>query len=416
MTHQTTSPADSRIRVLRREETTRRLGGHGDNFHMSWAANDQQFVALCDGTGWSESAQHFYNSRLFALKGGPQEASFEEVSGYPQLVSSMLEDAPRYYSFGTLALEGRIYQFLSTFNHGVFRDDRSQWPDLRFIGAKLIYSPDNGRTWCNQDGSSPVIWEGWQQRSKERLVFFEEPQECFSLLSILQMGRNYADNRDGYVYVYAPNGNTEGTMNELVMFRVPKDQLLDRGAYEYFAGCRSNGSAMWVKDINSRGIVHTFPRGWVNTGLHPYAWQPSVVYNAPLRLYLMANWGMGCGLDGSWFAKPSYLGLWAAPNPWGPWRQIHEETAWMPASDPGARAYQPQISPKWIAPDGRSFWLVWTDFQTRDEECKRRLKAEWPHVSTREQHLRYHVQWRTNHPYYAFNAQRVDLQIEKESL
>ena len=25
--------------------------------------------------------------------------------------------------------------------------------------------------------------------------------------------------------------------------------------------------------------------------------------------------------------------------------------------------YQPQIAPKWIAPDGKSFWLVWTNFR-----------------------------------------------------
>ena len=44
----------------------------------------------------------------------------------------------------------------------------------------------------------------------------------------------------------------------------------------------------------------------------------------------------------------------------GPWTQIHEEPAWTPAADPGARASQPQIAPKWISDDGTSFWLVWT--------------------------------------------------------
>jgi hypothetical protein len=81
-----------------------------------------------------------------------------------------------------------------------------------------------------------------------------------------------------------------------------------------------------------------------------------VVYNAPLELYLMANWGMGCAADGMWFGKPSYLGFWISKTPWGPWEQIHEETAWMPLGDAGARAYQPQISPKWIADVRRSGW------------------------------------------------------------
>jgi hypothetical protein len=28
----------------------------------------------------------------------------------------------------------------------------------------------------------------------------------------------------------------------------------------------------------------------------------------------------------------------------------------------------PKIIPKWMAPDGKSFWLVWTDFQVIDNK------------------------------------------------
>ncbi len=82
-----------------------------------------------------------------------------------------------------------------------------------------------------------------------------------------------------------------------------------------------------------------------------------------------------------WFGKPSYLGFWAATHPWGPWTQIHEEKEWTPSGDGAAHAYQPQIGPKWIAPDGKSFWLVWTDFQFIDGQ----------------------------RPYYSFNTQKVEL-------
>ncbi len=206
-------------------------------------------------------------------------------------------------------------------------------------------------------------WEGWAERSRENMIFFEEPGDAFSLLTVVQMGRDYEYNRDGYVYVCAPNGNTEGTMNQLVMFRVPKDRVLDRSAYEYFVARSSGGEAAWSSDINARGVVHTFPSGWVNTQVHPYAWHPSVVYYAPLGCYLMANWGMGCSEEGMWFGQPSYLGFWTAPQPWGPWTQVHEETAWTPAGDPAAVAYQPQISPKWIAADGSHFWMAFTEFR-----------------------------------------------------
>jgi hypothetical protein len=350
----------------------------GDNWHTTWAADDRQYTALCDGTGWPNlhgPQPHGFNARVYAVTGDPPQPTFEYLRGYPDLFGEAYPNFSRYYGFGILAVEGRLYHYLSTPNHP-FSD-----PQPRFVGAKLIFSPDQGRTWCNQDGSSPVRWEPWAERSRRNMVFFDEPGEAFSLLTMLQMGRNYHDNTDGYVYVYAPNGNTEGSMNQMVMFRVPKERVLDRSAYEFFVSPRDDGTANWSPDIQARGVVHTFPPGWVNRSTHPYAWHPSVVYHAPLGTYLMANWGMGCDDNGHWFGKPSYLGFWTAPRPWGPWTQIHEEREWTPAGDRGARAYQPQIIPRWIAPDGGSFWLVWTDFQVFDDQ----------------------------RPFYAFNLQKVEV-------
>ena len=369
----------SSIKGIRRlEDTTLRLGGTGDNWHTTWANDDRQYVGLCDGTGWPGMPTRDYNSRLYAMHGDPPEVCFEYLPGYPDLISKWgTRESSRYYGFGVLALDGKIYQFLSTPNH-VFAE-----PEPRFVGAKLIYSPDNGESWRNQDGSCPVRWEEWEERSSDNMAFFFEPGDAFSLLTVLQMGKNYEHNTDGFIYVYAPDGNREGTMNQLVMFRVPKDGMLDRGAYEFFVARRPGGGAEWSRRIEERGVVHRFPSGWVNAKTHPYAWHPSVVYNAPLGVYMMANWGMGCGPDGDWFGKPSYLGFWTAPQPWGPWAQIHEDTEWTPAGDRGARAYQPQITPKWVADDGKSFWLVWTDFQVIDGQ----------------------------RPYYSFNVQRVEVLI-----
>jgi len=265
-----------------------------------------------------------------------------------------------------------------------------------------------------------VIWEDWDMQSRERLAFFQESDGAFSLLSILQMGRAYSANRDGYVYVYGVNGNVDGRMNELVMFRVPTDALLNRAAYEYFGGRRSSGSARWVKDIDARVPVHTFPRGWVNsTNLFPddlvvESWLPSVVYNEPLGLYLMASAGIGCAPDGTEFGKPSYLGFWVSSTPWGPWRQIHEETAWTPGGDPMACAYAPQIAPKWIAADGKSFWLVWADLQgirafARDSPL---LDASLEKADTAEKRTAVTTDFMRRYmPGYACNAQRVDLLV-----
>jgi len=352
-------PAATIAGVRRLDDTIiRRTTFSGDNWHTTWGADGHQYVLVCDD-------RIDYNTRLWRLVGDPPDFTFEPVTTHPgppdpdivaRKTGRPRSGQARYYGFGILAVGDTISHFLST------PDRWSGSP--KFVGAKFISSPDGGRTWRNQDGTTPVVFEDWGKRDQTNMTFWNEPDKAFSLLSILQMGKGYAQNRDGYAYVYTPNGSTEGRMNQLVLFRAPKGRLGDRAAYEYFAGLGPDGGATWSAAMADHKPVHTFPAGWVNTGWHPYAWHPSVVYDAPLGVYLMANWGMGTDpKTGKWFAKPSYLGLYAADHPWGPWRQVHEDTAWFP---PGGTAkgqcYQPQILPGWIAPDGKSFWLAWTQF------------------------------------------------------
>ncbi len=366
-----------RITGIRRDESNVYRTGIGDNWHTTWANDGKQYTALCDGVGWPDISKHGdaqYNTRVYTIEGEPPDHTFGHLPGFPDLFVEAYPNVSRYYGFGILALDGCIYHFMSTPNHP-FSD-----PDPRFVGAKLIYSPDNGASWRNQDGS-PLVWEPWDERTSDNMAFFYESGDAFALLTMLQMGRDYEHNTDGYAYGYTPNGNVEGTMNQLVMFRVPKGDILDTSAYEYFVAHGANGDAEWTHDIAARGVVHTFPSGWVNTGIHPYSWHPSVVYNAPLGVYMMLNWGMGCAEDGAWFGKPSYFGMWTAPQPWGPWTQVFEDDAWTPEDDPAACAYQPQILPAWIADDGLSFWMVHTDFRPPTDE-------------------------RT---FYSFNCQRVDI-------
>lgn len=373
------------VGIRRLDETLRRFGAGGeqglcgDNWHMTWSSDDEQYVALCDGQGWPNVPGHTgesYNTRVYAIKGELPHITFRHLPGFPDLLWGKNPENNRYYGFGVLSVDSHIYHFLSTPNHPF--DE----PKPRFVGAKLIFSPDDGHSWKNQDGS-PVKWEEWSKRDRGNMVFFHEPGDAFSLLSVLQFGKHYELNRDGYIYVFAPNGNQDGTMNQLVMFRTDKHKILERASYEFFVSCNADGSANWSHDINARGVVHTFPSGWVNSHpeAHPYGWHPSIVYNAPLGLYMMVNWGMGCSADGKWFGKPSYLGFWIAEQPWGPWTQVHEETEWTPLGDPLARVYQPQISPKWISKDGKSLWLVFTDFQKNDDKL----------------------------PYYCFNCQKVEV-------
>ena len=343
--------------------------GHGDNWHTTWAADDKQYTSLCDGEGFGLPGDegNYNNSRIYAIAGDPPDHRFEYLPGFPQL-----DGGSRLYNFGILALGSHLYSFLSRMAQTPEREY-----SFAFIGARLIYSPDYGKTWKKHDGS-PCTWENVKEPGQEDQLFFNEPDDSFSLLTVLQMGRDYEHNTDGYVYIYAPNGNSLVTTAQLVLCRVRRAKLLDRSAYEFYVATNPDGSAQWSPDVRERTPIYTFPDGWVNQHLHPYAWHPSVVYNKPLGVYVMANWGIGVDDEQKWFGKPSYLGFWISPQPWGPWTQVHEDTRWLVTGDPEERNYQPQIVPKWIAPDGKSFWLVFTNFQNPGKR-----------------------------PYYSFNCQKV---------
>ena len=409
--------------AVRRDDTIQRLGGNGDNWYPTWGADGSLYVALCDGTGFDGMPRRNYNSRLVRVDGRPETGlTFHDVPGYPDLSypirGEFEEGTPgtrlgiRYYGFGTLSVDGTIYQYLNTWPVPLTEEVVAGNGELKFIGAKLIYSPDGGTTWHNQDGSTPVQWEDWDERSADTMVFWNEPGESFGVRGILQMGQDYSANTDGYVYGYAPNGGTEGTMNQLVMFRVPKGSVTDRSAYEFFVSANADGSATWTPDLLKRGVVHTFPSGWVNRFMHPYAWMPSVTYNEALGLYLMANWATGVGEDGFWFGKPSYLGMWSSTTPWGPWEQFYENESWTPEGDQNAVCYSSVILPAWVAEDGRSFWLMWTDFQsTFSAEEKEHWGPIVPEAIKSGDHKTLAQYVGTGQPYYSINLQRVDLEV-----
>lgn len=394
-------------------DTVTRLGGLGDGYKMTVREDGRQIVVVNDGPGWAPPPATFFSTRLWTVDGPPDRALFAQMDGYPIVDrAAHPEGAPHYYGHGVIAIGQNLYQFLATL------DDAEDRP-RRWTGAKLIHSPDGGANWHNSDGSSPVVWEDWSAQSRDRFPFFNEPDGCFSLIAFLQQGPAYEANRDGFVYGYGLNGSVDGLMNQLMLFRVPKDRLLDRSAYRFFAGHKRGGGAHWSADIANRQPVHSFPLGWVNhTNLFPgdlvvESWLPSVVWNAPLGAYMMTSAGIGCAPDGTAFGKPSYLGLWVADHPWGPWRQIYEDQAWAPAGEPAARAYAPQIAPGWVAEDGRSFWLVWADLAGirefgRDEalvdaEMSKARDASEKTVIEAEILRRYM-------PGFAMNAQRFDLQ------
>jgi hypothetical protein len=363
-------------------ETMRRIGGSGDNWCITWAADDSQIVSMDDGN-WLKGPKSFSN-HLYRLVGPHTEFERQDVPNYPEFIFG----ARGWFGYGIVSVDGVLYSFVS-------KCPKNGWSGL-FRGVKLLRSPDNGATWYRVNG------EGKERRlapqdevrytaDREEMFFFEESPAYdhggeaypFSFCAFAQHGRDNSAAKDDFVYVYAPEG---ARAHELLLARVPKKSLGNRKTWEFFVGMKK-GEPRWRSTFSEREPIHFFPAnnskgdvfGW-------YSWLPSVVWNEGLGLYIMVNGGTyaGKGLTGraqdyysSWMhTKSGSLGFWYSEKPWGPWIRFFYTEEWV-LDDAGNRTYQPKLSPKWISEDGSRMVLIWSDAMKNERGQSHTVNYKW---------------------------------------
>jgi hypothetical protein len=130
--------------------------------------------------------------------------------------------------------------------------------------------------------------------------------------------------------------------------RAPKDRILDREAWEWFAGLDEQGDTAWTRDMTAR--TETFED---KNGIKLV----SVCYQPQLQRYLLVYNPRD---------SRGNFGLFEAPEPWGPWRTVaylHGYRPFLPTRGDW-RVSVFHFSPKWWSEDGRTFTLV---FNTGDD-------------------------------------------------
>ncbi len=126
------------------------------------------------------------------------------------------------------------------------------------------------------------------------------------------------------------------------MARAPKDKVEDRRAYRFFSGLDAEGAPTWSADIGKRKPIFTDPRGTQRI---------SLTYNAAIRRYIMtASHRVGQGTHNA------SLGVFDAPEPWGPWTTVYYDDHWS-GND---RTYHHKFPTKWMSADGKTMWLLYS--------------------------------------------------------
>ena len=199
--------------------------------------------------------------------------------------------------------------------------------------TRLIVSRDHSRTWEFAD---------WRLTQEDHLfagVF-------------IQAGRDHSSAPDGYVYacfthlddVPAEQRNwIHEVPGKVDLARVTEHRVLDREAWEWFAGLAEDGQAQWTTDLTRRTHCFADPNG---IKIVSACWQPA------LQRYLLVYNPKG---------HPGNFALFEAPQPWGPWSQV----AYLPAHPlfkPGPDDWRVSLfhfAPKWWSDDARDFTLIY---------------------------------------------------------
>lgn len=301
------------------------LASGSDNWPVTWSADGNQYTSWGDGGGFGgTNAVGRVSYGVGLIEGGPRDYRCRNLWGGAGLPK------PSYggKSYGMLALGDTLWLW-----RGGGASDESIY-DFQ----ELYRSTDSGRSWQFAD----VLFDRHE---------FSDTLGIFAL-TFLQFGPGYSGARDGYVYVYAPRAYSLAWdahyPGELMLLRVPREQIADKGAYRWFSGLDEAGDAVWSAGYDSAVPVFSDPdNGIMRTG---------VTFNAGLGRYILSAQQVSRFRD-----KDGHIGIYDAHSPWGPWTTVLFCNAFELGVVDFTKTVFFNFSNKWTSPDGRRSVMVYTN-------------------------------------------------------
>ncbi|MEX0939221.1 MAG: hypothetical protein WDZ59_15270 [Pirellulales bacterium] len=287
-------------------ETIRSAAHDSDNWPITWADDEHLFTAYGDGTGFAPKVPRKLSLGLARVSGSPEDFQGENIRS--QSAEALGDGASGRKASGMLMVDGVLYMLVRN-------------ADI----AELGWSRDRGRSWQ---------WADWRFTTS------------FGCPTFLNFGRNYAGARDEYVYIYSFDSDSAyEPADRMVLTRVPKRRLTERDAYTFFAGLDDAGQPRWSANVDDRGAVFEHPGNCYRSGIS---------YCAPLGRYLWYQ-VLPASRDSRGPRFEGGLGVYDAPQPWGPWTTVYFSPHWDVG--PGESGSFPA---KWMSDDGRTLHLAFS--------------------------------------------------------
>lgn len=274
-----------------------------DLWPVTWSDDDHQYTAWGDGNGFNGTSRFGYG--IARLEGSAPSYSAIDVGEFsPGGGGGKVA--------GIISIGGTLY---------MWRSNQDGSPPTH----SLIKSADKG-----------------QSVQATSVVFPMAGASSMTPATLVNMGRDYADAIDGYVYSVAGDWLTPSPS---YLIRVPVTSIENPAAYEVFSGTPTNPS--WNSNLSARQPIYTDPAASAANG----AVHVVITYIAPLdRFILTAH-------------HADDVGKWSihdGPYPWGPWTEIARFSNWCGLGEQLAEMLPIYIAPKWISPNGTDFWIVFS--------------------------------------------------------
>lgn len=339
----------------------------GDMWPLTWGEDDVIYAGAGDNRGcpmnlWKVTTKTSFWNPTGRVEPGVRTNSgswmLDLINPEPVDVAKYCTDprAPYIKPSGLLDIGGTLYFAVEAQNYG----ENPLFSRQRNYHGWIVTSTDGGKSF--DGGATPSNF------------FTGRLSSCH----FLQFGRGYRGARDGYVYAYFPcdldDGGSYWENNDaLLLGRVPKEQILNRGAWTFYCGETPDAPA-WTADDTLAKPVFVYPK---MTGSN------HVCYNPGLGRYLMGNYSF---VDEELHPRPihqmaypeshlSQLTLYEAPEPWGPWRIFYRDDDWGTYGD-----YQPNFPTRWFSEDGRILFMVssgsWDDYNFVVQKFALRCKGD----------------------------------------
>jgi hypothetical protein len=283
-----------------------------DLWPVTWGDDDNLYVAWGDGGGFGGTDSDGRVSMGFArIEGGPERFQAFNVNGgkNPEHPPSF----PKKGKTAGLICEGGVLYTLINLQDG-------DWPNVNHV---LAWSTNKGASW---EKCAWLFPKGAGRFLPGRFVHFGKD------------GAGVPFALAGYIYVC---GAKITTRNEsLYLARVRREELREQKAYQFFSGINDQGVVEWSQEFALAQPFFTDRNGVAAGGM---------VYDPGLGRYLLTAYHEG----------PGQLGLFEAPQPWGPWSTAAYYSDWggMGADGEGLTCEFPQ---KWMSSDGLTLWAIFS--------------------------------------------------------